>query len=71
MSVARDLFLHQGINYSAVYLNTFLPVRDERSTMTQDVRSGEFTFDLIREAVSRRLEVSIAVIHISWLALSM
>jgi len=67
-SVARDLFLHQGINYSAVYLNTFLPVHDERGTLTQDVWIGEGTFDLIREAVSRRHDVPIAVIHISWVS---
>jgi hypothetical protein len=60
ISVARDLFLHQGINYSAVYLNTFLPVHD-RGTLIQDVRIGEVAFDLTREAVSRRYDVSIAL----------
>jgi len=45
-----------------------LPVHDERVTLKQDVWFGEGTFDLIREAVSRWHDVSIAVIHMSWIS---
>jgi hypothetical protein len=57
--------LNQGVNYSAVYLNMFLPLPDERGTLTQYVRIGEGIFDIIWEVVSRGHDVSISVIHMS------
>jgi hypothetical protein len=56
----RVLIIHLFI-WTCFCLFVFLPV-------TQDVRIGEGAFDLIREAVSGRHDVSNAVIHMSWVS---